>query len=174
MDNRYSLHGLSSERLDFRRLEDSDFENWLPFCQHPEALNYIPISPHPDPVKRCEAWFDRVYTRYREKTGGMHVLVDRNSGKMVGQCGLMRSELEEKQVIELGYAILPEYWGKGYAAEAAAFCIETVFAKQWGKEVIALIEEENIASHRVALKIGMLASRQIERDGVLLQVYSFI
>jgi [ribosomal protein S5]-alanine N-acetyltransferase len=58
------LFGEESERLQFRKLETSDFDNWLEFCADPESLKFIWLTDSESPKDRCEAWFFRVMNRY--------------------------------------------------------------------------------------------------------------
>jgi len=88
----YSLEGKESERLFFRRITEHDFDTWVAFCEYPDSLKYIFSQEQlkvEDPVERCKMWFKRVFDRYENGLGGMNALIDKQTGAMVGQCGLL-------------------------------------------------------------------------------------
>jgi len=49
----------------------------------------------------------------------MNVLMDKKTSQPVGQCGLLIQNIENVDCLEIGYSILPQYWGLGYVTEAA-------------------------------------------------------
>ena len=64
---------------------------------------------------------DRQFKRYEVDSGGFNALIDKNSGMMVGHCGLLLQEIDGIQEFEIGYTLLPEFWGMGFAIEAATY-----------------------------------------------------
>ena len=72
---------------------------------------------------------------------------------MIGFCGI--KYLPEIDLPEVGYRYLKEYWGRGIGTEAAKACVEFARADLKIKKLIALIIPENIASIKVAEKLGM-------------------
>jgi ribosomal-protein-alanine N-acetyltransferase len=77
-------------------------------------------------------------------------------------CGLLTQLVEDKKEIEVGYSILPEYWGRGYATEAARFFRDFGFEQENLEQIISVIDIRNIASQKVAEKNGMRINRQIK------------
>ena len=49
---------------------------------------------------------------------GLFVLIEKETGIRIGHAGLVKQEIDGKEEIEIGYWLLPQYWGKGYAREA--------------------------------------------------------
>ena len=74
---------------------------------------------------------------------------------MVGHCGLLIQEIDGIQELEIGYALLPEFWGTGFAIEAARHCKQSAFKNGWSKSLISIITPENIPSQNVAKKNGL-------------------
>lgn len=64
-------------------------------------------------------------------------------------------KLDQTEKIEIGYRLLEEHWGKGYAAEAASELLNYAFRILKLKEVVAIALEENVRSLRVLEKLGM-------------------
>jgi RimJ/RimL family protein N-acetyltransferase len=67
--------------------------------------------------------------------------------------------------VELGYRLTRASWGKGYATEAAGAVMEHAFTSLGLERLVSLIDPENIASLRVAQKLGMQFEREIILPG---------
>jgi ribosomal-protein-alanine N-acetyltransferase len=152
---RYLLNGEESTRLCFRLLEEDDFNDWLPLFKTYEAERFLGLAAIPTPQERCRKWFDIVQNRYENDLGGMNVLIDKISGRLIGQCGLLVQEVDGLKELEIGYSILPEFWGRGFATEAAKRCREYAFARNYSDSLISIVHIENIRSEKVARKNGM-------------------
>jgi RimJ/RimL family protein N-acetyltransferase len=90
---------------------------------------------------------------------------EKPSKQVVGDCGLLAKEVDGKQEIELIYIFKASAWGKGYATEIGRAITKYAFEEMKIGRVIALIEPENKASERVALKIGMKFEKEVIRPG---------
>jgi ribosomal-protein-alanine N-acetyltransferase len=100
-------------------------------------------------------------------------LVEKESGAVVGHCGLLDKEVEGTAEIELVYVLATAAWGKGYGTEIAAALKEYAFQTLGLTRLISLIEPENAASERVAVKTGMRLEREVNRpEGVKRRVYA--
>ncbi|MEM1339969.1 MAG: GNAT family N-acetyltransferase [Bacteroidota bacterium] len=153
-DANFLLPDEASERLWYRKVKWSDFDDWLPFYNHPESTRYWEGLP-PDPSEACQQQFDRIFERYQKHLGGMNALISKASGNLIGLCGLLVQQVDAIEELEIGYSILPQYWGKGYATEAAQKC--TAFAKQHllAATLISIIHVDNLPSQKVAINVGM-------------------
>lgn len=154
----YSLEGQETERLLFRPVEQSDFDTWLTFCSYPDSLRYIFSQEQlavNNPLEYNKMWFARVFDRYAESTGGMNALIDKQTGAFVGQCGLLIQTVDGMEELEIGYSLMPEHRGKGYAIEAARKCKEFAFAHNLRDSLISMIHVDNDASVKVAKANGM-------------------
>lgn len=89
------LFGHETERLSFRKLDSGDFDTWLRFCEYPDSLKYFAFSEKDPAVVKCRQWFEKIAWRYENSMGGMNVLIDKESGKFVGQCGLLVQNVDE-------------------------------------------------------------------------------
>jgi len=152
--SKYLLENQESERLLYRKVAVTDFEDWLPFYQNPESTRYwegLPI----DPKEACQQQFDFLFERYQKNLGGMNALVSKETGRLLGMCGLLMQKVDEQQELEIGYSILPQYWQKGYAIEAATKCKQYARQYKLAKSLISIIHVDNVPSQKVALKNGM-------------------
>jgi ribosomal-protein-alanine N-acetyltransferase len=157
---RYLLIGEETERLRFRLLEKDDFNTWLPLFNTPEALNFLGMANISTPEERCRKWFEIIQHRYENDLGGMNVLIDKNSQTFIGQCGLLVQKVDGIKELEIGYSILPVYWGKGFATEAARKCKEFAFVNQFAESLISIVHIDSIRSEKVARKNGMVLDKQ--------------
>jgi len=152
--NNYLLTGQETVRLRFRKLERDDFETWLPFHQDPRSATFWEGMPE-DPIEACKHWFDKAFHRYENELGGMNALIDKKTDEFIGQCGLLVQTVDGIRELEVGYSVLPKYWRKAYATEAAQKC--KAFAKKntFAKSLISIIHVDNIPSQKVAINNGM-------------------
>ena len=151
---KYLLENQTSERLIFRKLEESDFEEWLPFYHDPKSTQYWEGLPS-DPIEAARSQFDRVFERYENNLGGMNALISKETGELVGICGLLVQTVDDIEELEIGYSILPQFWLQGYAFEAAQKCKEFAFENNFADSLISIIHVDNIPSQKVAQKNGM-------------------
>ena len=99
-------------------------------------------------------------------------VVEKETGKVVGHCGLLEKDVEGEAEIELTYVFSRSAWGKGYATEIGRALRDHAFDKLRIGRLIALIEPENVVSECVARKIGMRFDREVIRPGgALRKVY---
>lgn len=155
-------HGNSTERLLIRKLEESDAYVWPGFFNNNPLLPYLGIPLDKTPEESAKEWIEFQLKRYDEGRYGHHALVNKETGEFIGQCGLLTQTVEEKNEVEVGYHILPKYWGNGYATEAAQFFRDFGFKHEKLDHIISVIDIRNIASQKVAEKNGMTRRRQIK------------
>lgn len=159
---KYLLLNQESERLTYRPVEQQDYAAWFPLFEDKQAALYLGFDITLSQEEMCEKWFEKVFWRYEFDKGGMNALIDKQTNKLIGQCGLLIQEIDGKEYMEVGYAILPEYRGKGYAAEAALKCKEVAFEKNYRTELISCIHVDNVGSQKVAEKNGMIVFKSMD------------
>lgn len=144
---------LETERLYLREIRQSDYDDLCKILQDEEtmyAYNGAFIN------EEVQEWLDRQISRYHEyKRFGLWAMILKDTGEMIGQCGLTLQLWKNKEVLEIGYLLQRKYWHKGYAIEAARACKEYAFTKLDAKEVFSIIRDINVSSQKVALRNGM-------------------
>lgn len=85
------------------------------------------------------------------------------SGERVGE--LCFKGLSCDGIVEIGYGLLPEFWGKGYATEAVMAVTEWASRQQGVKQIEAETDAENIASQRVLYKAGFVPTGANGEEG---------
>jgi len=158
----YLLTGEETKRLAFRLLAANDYNDWLPLFDHPDTGRFLGMGHLKTSKEKCDLWFEKSMARYANGTGGMNVLIDKGTGNLVGQCGLLIQTVEGEQIMEIGYSILPAHWGKGYASEAAMKCRDYAFEHRFAEKLHSIIHPENIGSMTVAERNSMSRHRFLE------------
>lgn len=106
-------------------------------------------------AREARAWFNKQRVRYRQTGLGLWAVVLRETGEMIGQCGLTWQPVGDEEVLEIGYLFARKYWHHGYAVEAARACRDFAFYTLKAPYVCSIIRDTNTASQNVALRIGM-------------------
>jgi len=96
---------------------------------------------------------------YREDGFGRWAVILKETGTLIGICGLQWCETDRDNVLEIGYLFNRAYWGNGYAAEAAIACKRYAFNVLNVDEVYSLVRDTNLPSMNVAIRNGMLVRR---------------
>lgn len=100
-------------------------------------------------------------------------VVEKSTDRIVGDCGLTAKEVDGRREIEIVYVFAADVWGKGYATEAATAIRDAAFTQRGLTRLIALIDPANVASARVAEKIGMrFEAETVRPDGTKRHVYA--
>ena len=150
---------LETKRLLLRHqvLEDLD-DLWALYCDH-EITKYIPDAPRSYDEAREEL---KCHMNGHPKNPqlGLWATIHKDSGKFIGRCGLLPYTIEDQQEVEVAYTIAREYWGLGLGTEAAKAILNYGFEQLQLSRLICLIDPENIASQRVAEKIGMTFKKE--------------
>ncbi|WP_411812218.1 GNAT family N-acetyltransferase [Chryseobacterium scophthalmum] len=168
---KYLLTNQQTNRLLFRKLERSDFENWLKLFEDVQTAKMLGMDNFKTPKERCEKWFEMTFHRYENNLGGQNVLISKENDQFVGQCGLLIREVENEFELEIAYSILPEFRGKVFAIEAARKCRDFAFESQFHNRLISIIIPENNNSKNVALKNGMNFKKQIDYSGKKMDLF---
>lgn len=151
--------GLQSNRLTTRFLTSDDVEQWSDFLADEQAIQFLPNFAMASPREWAEVWISKQIERYQQNRFGLQALIDKETNKLIGQCGLLLQEVDGIPEIEVGYHIFPQYWGKAYAPEAAKLFIDFAFNHELTDSVISIIETRNMKSQRVADKNGLLREK---------------
>ena len=134
-----------------------------------EVMRYIRS---PKSREECDMFLKKNIEGYKTNPlMGRWAVFEKASGIFVGSFAFI--PVEKTNDSQLGYALLKEYWGKGFATELMRDGIKHVFEKTKLNEVYGLTQAENIASQKVLLKVGFTPYKTYkENDGV--DVCSFI
>ena len=171
--NNYLLEGFETERLRFRKLSWHDFDPWQELFISDDVALFLGLDPKLSKKELTQKWFDKTFNRYENNLGSMNVLIDKQTNRLIGQSGLLIQEVEGEKRLEISYSILPEFWRKGFAFEAANACLNYAFEQDWANNLISQVDPQNIGSEKVALKNGMTLEKTVlEDDDSPLNIFS--
>jgi ribosomal-protein-alanine N-acetyltransferase len=149
-----------TERLLLRRFTPEDAADNYRIYADPENMRFM--GRRPDSVESERQHIRRHIANYYERHGfGLWALVLKGDGRLIGRCGLLYQEAGGAQELEVTYLIDRHYWGRGLATEAAREAVRLAFERYGFSRVVALINPENVASVRVAEKVGMRYERDV-------------
>lgn len=160
---------LETERLRLRRMTMDDFDNIYAILSDPVAMKYYP---QPYDREGTLKWIQWTLDGYEKHGAALLVVEKKDTGEFVGQVGPVMQNVDDEDLMEVGWLLLRAQWGHGYATEAAKTCHEYVFNVLGLDKVIALIRPENTPSCRVAERLGMTIWKETMRKG--LRHYVFI
>eukprot|EP01035_Chromulina_nebulosa_P011346 gene11346-15182_t len=167
---KYLLNGQETDRLVFRHIKQSDFDDWLPFHQNPITSQYWVSSKETAEIE-CTKWYENQFNRYKTDRGGFNSLIEKATGKLIGHCGLLVQIVDGITELEVAYSLLPEFWNKGYASEAAIKCKQFAFENEFAPSLISIISLTNLPSQKVALKNGMTIDKVTACNGNEVNVF---
>jgi len=148
---------LETPRLVLRHLTPYDIDAVFAVIGDPETMKFYPQEFTREDAAR---WVMKSQERYRRDGFGLFAVVLKSGGEVIGDCGLMRQDVEGESLLEVGYHFRRDYWGRGYATEAARGCMAYAFGQLGAEKVVSLILPENLPSRRVAERNGMTVERQ--------------
>lgn len=143
---------LETPRLFLRELKQSDFDSLCLILRDEETMYAYEGA---FTAAEAHQWLDRQLSRYQQWGFGLWAVVLKDSGEMIGQCGLTLQLWKGEEVLEIGYLFQRRHWHKGYATEAARACKQYAFETLNAEEVCSIIRDTNTASQRVAIRSGM-------------------
>ncbi len=153
---------IETERCIMRefKIEDAPFMYRLNL--HPEIFKFTTDPPFENIEKTVE--FIKEYSAYSQMGIGRWTIELKEGNKYLGWCGL--KYIAEENEVDIGYRLLPEYWGNGYAVEAAIACCQFGLHELGLKRIVARIHKQNFKSIRVAEKMKMVYEKDLDYDGV--------
>jgi [ribosomal protein S5]-alanine N-acetyltransferase len=99
--------------------------------------------------------FAHILHTYEEPGYGFYAVELNSVGKVIGQCGLLQQDLAGQTEVEIAYKLLPQYWNRGLATEAAQAIRDYGFRRFGFPRVISIVHPNNLGSQRVCEKNGM-------------------
>jgi RimJ/RimL family protein N-acetyltransferase len=143
---------LETARLILRGWRTGDVQAYATMLADPATARFIARGGRPYDVRRSWAEVAFLVGHWQLLGYGMFVVEERDTGAFVGRVGALQPE--GWPGFEIGWAIAPEAMGKGYATEAARAAIDWSFESFGPDRIVSIIHGENIASRRVAEKLG--------------------
>ena len=159
---------VETERLILRGFEEEDLDVYAEMCNDPEVMRYIG---HGKTLSRVESWRNMamIIGHWYLRGYGLWAVEERQTGEMIGRIGCWKPE--GWIGFEVGWMLRKAFWGKGFATEAAKAAMDYAFINLHQSRVISLILPENLASQRLALRLGEKLEETTEIFGNQVRVY---
>jgi RimJ/RimL family protein N-acetyltransferase len=140
---------IETARLYLRPPLAEDFEPWAAHVADPAAAEFLG-----GPQPRAAAWrgFMAMAGAWSLQGFAMFAVIEKSSGRWVGRIGPWQPD--GWPGTEVGWSIVSDRWGRGYATEAAAASVDWAFDTLGWDDVIHVIDPRNVASQAVARKLG--------------------
>ena len=150
---------LETERLFLRQFKADDAEFIFELLNDPSWIQNIGDRNIRTLDDACAYILNSPAASYAKNGFGLWLVALKETNESIGMCGLIRRENLED--VDIGYALLPRFWGKGYAVEAARA------AKDYAKDVVglkrlvAIVDPTNQGSIRVLEKLGLRYEKMV-------------
>jgi len=164
---------LETERLILRQLRLDDAEFIFELLNDPSFIQNIGDR-NIRTVDNARSYIvNGPVASYAKHGFGLYLVVLKETAESIGMCGLIKRDgLED---VDIGYALLPSYWSKGYAVEAAqatkAYAKDVIGLKR----IVAIVDPANAGSIRVLEKIGLRFEKwvRLSEDDIELKLFAF-
>jgi ribosomal-protein-alanine N-acetyltransferase len=163
----------NTDRLLIRNPQEKDLELIKALWMDPDVTRYLG-GPRDGVMVTdfFQQYIREPQTVFQEEWELWWSIVEQDSGQFVGLNAILEKEVEGETVYDLGYFLLPPFWGQGFAAEASRRVVAYAFEELGLPSLVAIIDPRNQASQSVALKLGMHLEREVLRsDGITRRVY---
>jgi ribosomal-protein-alanine N-acetyltransferase len=156
---------LTTKRLTLRRLIADDAAVLHRIHHEPGVWTYF-IGQPPATVDQERAYLEAHLAHYSQQGFGFRAMILRETGELIGRCGLLSQVVEGQAETEVAYLLSPRFWGQGLASEAARRIRDHAFETLGCLRLVSLIHPDNHPSKRVALATGMKYVRNVSFKGV--------
>lgn len=151
---------LQTERLILRRFELRDAAFILRLVNEPAWLEFIGDKGVRTLADAAEYLRKGPLDMYQRYGFGLYRVELAQDGTPIGTCGLIKRDTLPD--VDIGYALLPEFWGRGYAREAAAAVLSYGARAVGLARIVAITTPHNASSIRLLEKIGLKFERALD------------
>lgn len=166
---------IETARLQMREFCQGDIDAVYEFLIDSEVAKYTGDQGLVKNKQDAEDVINNIWLAEYKKYGyARYALVHKADDKVIGFCGVKyEPDLLGPGVgcPDIGYRMLPEYWGQGLGTEAVKACLNYAREELGLTRIIGEVAEENIASNKLLLKLGFKLTEKYEKDGFKLNRY---
>lgn len=151
---------ITTNRLVLRLFQKSDAEDVTKLCNNYNIYKNTLYLPYPYSIEDAISWIEHHLDNFNANKSFEFAITDKSTGELFGAIAL--SNNQQFNHGEIAYWIGEEFWGKGYATEAAQAILQFAFDEKQYHKVFARYFNSNPASGRVIQKLGM------KQEGILI------
>jgi RimJ/RimL family protein N-acetyltransferase len=165
------LDTLETHRLRGERIHPRHWEIWRSMGANAALMATLGGAWTEEQAREKFLWNCDQWARHGH---GQWIFLLKDGGALVGRCGIRRMVVNEKEEVELGYAVLPELWGKGFAPEMGRKALAVAFDAFHYPSVVAFTLLDNHRSERVMQKLGFSREAEILHAGLPHVLYRLV
>ena len=143
---------LESGRLIFRQILLDDSEKLFEIRSNSEVMKFMDVEPMKS-LAEAENLISSVSESFRIRTGINWGIVEKHSNEFIGYFGFWRIDVKNCRG-EIGYALHPKFWDKGYMSETLNTLIEYGFNELHLHSIEANVNPYNLSSIKLLEKVG--------------------
>ncbi len=162
---------LETERLYLREFKIEDKNEFKKILMDREAMKYFDRDFSEENVT---GWINFCIKDYKDIGHSFWAVIRKSDNKFLGDCGITMQDIDGEELPEVGFHFNREFWGQGYATEAALGCIKYGFDKLNFDSLYSYMTVDNIPSQNVAKKAGMKQFKSFSQDGKKLTSYKVL
>ena len=143
---------LETPRLQLREFTEDDADYMLRQLNEPSFIENIADRGVRDTAQAAAYLRNGPIASYATSGFGFWAVIEKSTGDIIGMCGLVKRPILDDA--DLGYAFLPEYFGKGFAFEACSACLSGSTQDFGLPRLLAIVNPSNMPSRRLLEKLG--------------------
>ena len=143
---------IETDRLILRKVSLDDFDALFEMYSDPETMRHYP---KPYSEERMREWILWNIQNYHDHGFGIWVLILKQNGKLIGDCGITIQNIRGQMLPEIGYHIHKDYWRQGYGSEAARAVRDWGFNHTDADVLYSYMKYSNVGSYSTAISNGM-------------------
>ena len=144
---------IETDRLKLNPYEKENLSDYYSLMSNPLVWTYSTNIPHEN-ILQTEQKIEAIIAKYVDNFTEFHALFEKNRNMFIGEAGILSLNRNADRCV-IGYNLLPDFWGMGYATEISIALIKYAFEELKVERVEALALKSNIASCKVLQKSGM-------------------
>ena len=152
---------LETKRLFLREMTMSDLDALFAVLGDKEIMQHYPYT---FDEERVRSWIERNMDRYKNDGFGLWAVCLKDTGEMIGDCGLTLQNIDGTMLPEIGYHIRKDQQRKGYAKEAAMAVRDWAFGNTEYPALYSYCKYTNVGSFKTAESIGMHFEKEYEDE----------
>lgn len=160
---------LESDCIRLRGIQETDIDALFALFSNPQVMRYWSRGPMSDQQEAID-YANTIIKGFEKREVLNWIIADSESDQMIGTCTLYEINPQHARA-GLGYALMPEFWGKGLVHEAASLAISYGFLELGLHRIEADTEPNNVRSNKVLERLGfqregLLRERFVHPDGI--------
>lgn len=160
---------METQRLTLREMTTTDYDALYAVLADSDIMQHYPYT---FDEARVQRWIATNQARYRECGFGLWAVCLKETGEMIGDCGLTLQIINGRPRPELGYHIAKAHQRQGYAKEASRACLGWAFTHTTFGMVYSYMKKDNLPSIATARANGMrLMEEYTDEEGQQVLVY---